>query len=830
MPDGRPRRSRQDQGTGRGTTRAATALAALPAPPLSPGRRAARAPSLAVVEPGEELPAHLTSFIGRTREIADVRRLLGEARLVTLTGVGGVGKTRIALRVVAGSRRRYSGGRWLVDLSALADGALIARTIAARLGLREQIGSTLEDTLLGYLKTRSALRLVERLLLACPGLRILATSREPFEIPGERVAQVPPLALPDSGVLTHPVGGDGVAERLRQSEAVALFVDRATAATPAFRLTDANAPAIARICQYLDGLPLAIELAAARTRTFSVEQLAARLGERFWLVTGSSRTSQPRHRTLEASVDWSYELLVGPEQTLLRALSVFAGGFTDEAAERVGSPRQADCDDVLDLLSQLVSKSLVILEQQGARTRYRLLETIRQYGLKKLREAGEEDLIRRRHAMFYATLAHRAEPELFGATQLTWFDRFEVEHDNVRAALDWIRSAVERSDVEAGRAGLEAGAALGWFWIARGYYSEGRNRLPKLLALTGQSVRTPARVDALHHASACCYILGDHALIRPLLDEAVSLGRQLGYARGTAMALKGLGMMAQEEGDPRRAVRLYDEGLAVARSARDTVATYLLLIWRADFDRAHGLVDHAAELLEESLQLSRAQGDGWWVGHALARLAHLALLRRDYARATALGQEGLSRRWELHDRQGAAWNLELLAWVAGAWGRPERAARLLAAARAARERTGARLLPQEQDGHDRTLATARAALGEQAFAAAWAEGQARPPDPAVEYALAADEPATVGAAASTIVRNGPATARASGALTSREVEVVVLIARGYTNRQIANDLVIARGTVANHVAHILDKLGFHSRAQVAGWAAEQQLHGRATDS
>jgi len=814
------------------------------------GQRGMRGPPLAVVEAGPDLPAQLTSFVGRERAIADLGQLLRDARLVTLVGGGGVGKTRLALELVARRRRRSVGGAWLVDLAAIGEGALVVRAIASRLGLREQIGSPLEATLVAYLKARSALLLldncehlidataqvVETLLSACPDLRILATSREPFDVPGEHVYPVPPLSLPEPDLLHDDVERDAVPEQLARFEAVALFLDRAVAATPDFRLTPSNAPAVVRICRFLDGLPLAIELTAARLKAFSVDQIADRLGERFWLVTGASRTTVPRHRTLEASVDWSYELLSTAEQALLRTVSVFVGGFAEEAVERVASrelraasdppthSRLTTHDSPLAVLAQLIGKSLVILEERGGRARYRLLETIRQYGVKKLREAGEEDLARRRHAAYYTALAHRAEPELFSAGQRVWFDRFEIEHDNFRVALDWVGAALERGDHDVGPSALEAGAALGWFWIARGYYSEGWRRLPQLLRLTGPSTRTPARVIALHHASACCYILGDRAPIGGLLGEAVSLGHDLGYARGTAMALKGLGVMAHEDGDPERAARLYDDGLAVARRAGDTVATYLLLIWRSDLDRARGLFDHAAELLEESLQLTREQGDHWWMGHALARLGHLALLRGDYARATALAREGLNRRWELNDRQGAAWNLELLAWVAGALGHAERATRLLGAAQAARERTGARLLPQEQDGHERTQAAARRALGEEAFAAAWAEGHTRPPDRAVEYALAVDRPGeAVSTTARTTAPDGSPNDRAVGGLTARELEVAALIARGCNNREIAEQLVVARGTVANHVAHILDKLGFHSRTQIAGWAVERQL-------
>jgi len=824
---GRPQRSAAGSDVGHGPAQSES-------PSWQAAQREMRAPSLAVVEHGLDLPAQLTSFVGREGALADLDWLLQDARLVTLVGVGGVGKTRLALELAAMRQGQLADGTWLVDLTSIADGSLVTRTIASRLGLREQIGVSLADTLVEYLESRSALLLLDNcehlidavaataqtLLLGCANLRIVATSREPLELPGEHVYQVRPLSLPDPGLLDGAAEGADVAEQLAKSEATALFLDRARAATPGFRLTGRNARAVVRICQSLDGLPLAIELTAARLKTFSAEQIAEKLAERFWLVTGASRTAVARHRTLEASVDWSYELLSEAERALLRTVSVFAGGFTEEAADSSLAPHPSS----LDLLAQLVGKSLVILEERDGQARYRLLETIRQYGLKKLREAGEEDLARRRHAVFYTSLVHRAEPELFGAEQFRWFELFETEHHNIRAALDWIASTLAQGDPTLGPAALEAGAALGWFWIARGYYSEGWRRLPELLRLTGPAVRTPARVDAIHHAAACCYILGDRAPIMGLLDEAVPLGRELAYARGTAMALKALGVMAHEEGDPERAVRLYDDGLAVARSAGETVATYLLLIWRSDLDRARGQLDHAAELLEESLRLTREQGDRWWMGHALARLAHLALLRGDYARATALGQEGLNRRWELNDRQGAAWNLELLAWVAGAWGRHERAARLLGAAQAARERTGARLLPQEQDGHARTRVAARDALGEQAFAAAWAEGHARPPDRAVEYALAVDgTSAAVGTEGT--ARDGAPIGRMPGVLTARESEVALLIARGYGNRQIAEQLVVARGTVANHVAHILDKLGFHSRTQIAGWAVEQQLEG-----
>jgi non-specific serine/threonine protein kinase len=777
---------------------------------------------------------------------------------VTLTGVGGVGKTRLALQTASTMRPRFKGPIWLVDFASLVDDRLVAQTVASRLGLSEQAGHPLDETLSGLLMTRRALlvldncehlvdacaELAERLLRACPRLTILVTSRESFTIPGERVYQVPPLTLPTPEVAARLTAGDAATNGLERSEAIALFLDRATAANPAFRLAERNASAVLRVCQYLEGLPLAIELAAARTRSFSVDQIAMRLEERFWPLTGGSRTVLPRHRTLQASVDWSYDLLSEPEQVLLHRLSPFMGGFTLEAAERVGSGQLEEegrdghghclspstgclpAVGILELLAQLVGKSLVLQEEHDGQPRYRLLETIRQYAAEKLALTTEEETIRDHHASFYLELAERAAVQMFGPEQVAWLERLELEYGNLRAALDWIRRVLERG--EAGRdmaqAALRFGAALGWFWTTRGRLSEGRDHLMTLLALASPTVRTTARVDALFYASTYHLMLGDLQPIRGLLDEALALSDEFGYARGTALALMTLGLVAQIQGEIDRGRAMLDEGLTIARRAEDSATTSHILVWRANLARAEGRLDQAADMLQDSLGLARERGDRWWAAHALVNLAHVVLLRGDPSHSAMLAQEGLRIRRELNDCLGISWCIEVIAWAASARGHAGHAARLLGAAQAARERVGLRIVPHEQLSHERAVAATRDALGVQAFETIWAEGHSWPTDHALDYAHAADEPATEPPNVQDRSRSG----RVPGALTPREEEVAALIARGYTNRQIAGELVVARGTVANHVAHILDKLGFQSRAQIAGWAVERHLGGHVT--
>jgi len=461
-------------------------------PPARPRRpvTASGAEAAPPRRPAHNLPLQLTSFVGRDRERAGVRRLLATSRLVTLTGPGGVGKTRLALRVAADVLPEYPHGVWLAELAVLADPARVPQAVAAAAGVPEDPARPLLAVLADALRPRRLLllldncehlvgacaRLADALLRACPGLTVLATSREPLSIAAEAAWPVPPLAVPDAG--KPPPGGTAA-----RYEAVRLFRDRAAAARPTFRLTRRNAPAVAQLCARLDGLPLALELAAARVRVLPVAELAARLEDRFRLLTGGSRAAPARQQTLRATLDWSYDLLSEPERALFRRLAVFAAGWTMAAAEAVG----ADADgqgiapgEVLDLLTGLLDKSLVTADEQPDGTaRYRLLETVRQYAQERLAAGGEAEVVQRRHAAFFLGLAEAAAPELLGGRQTAWLDRLEREHDNLRAALEWL---TERGAVEAG---LRLGNAVGPFWLTRGYLQEPRERLERLLALPG---------------------------------------------------------------------------------------------------------------------------------------------------------------------------------------------------------------------------------------------------------------------------------------------------------------------------------------------------------
>ena len=482
--------------------------------------------------------------------------------------------------------------------------------------------------------------LADSLLLTCPGLRILATSREALNIPGEIVWQVPSLTSPDA----LPASGGPPLGHLARYEAVRLFVDRAVGARSTFTVTPQSAPAVAQICHRLDGIPLALELAAARVKALSVEQIAARLDDRFRLLTGGHRTALPRHQTLRATVDWSYALLSEPERTLFNRLSVFAGGWTLEAAEAICAGEGIEAGEVFELLAQLVDKSLVLAEERSGEVRYRLLETIRQYGAEKLRQAGEEVVQRERHRDWYLRLAEQAEPKLKGPEQAAWLNRLAIEHDNLRAALEWgrlealagsepapslsIGQALERSagtehgGAEAGQAGLRLVGALWWFWRLRGYLSEGRKWLAEALARAPE--RTVARAKALHGAGWLAFVQGDFPAARHLLEESLAVAREVGYRQDIASCLSNLGFLALAQGDQAAAHALYQEGVVVAREV----------------------------------------GDGWGLGWALLRAGNAALDEDDNAAARALLEESLAVRRELGDQQGSALSLLFLGLTA----------------------------------------------------------------------------------------------------------------------------------------------------------------------
>jgi predicted ATPase len=739
-------------------------------------------PLLSPQAPRHNLPEHLTGLIGRETEQGEVLSLLAAARLVTLVGAGGVGKTRLALAVAAELVDRYADGVWLVELAALAEPGLVVAAVAQALGVREEATRPLMDTLIDHLKSRQLLLLLDncehlvaacaglagRLARSCPTLSLLATSREALEVAGERRYRVPSLPVPDLALLPP-------AERLAESAAVALFVTRARERRSDFALTAQNGRAVASICARLDGIPLAIELAAARVGSLAVEGIAARLDDRFRLLTGGARDALPRQRTLRAALDWSYNLLGEPEQLVLDRLSVFAGGWTLAAAEAVCAGEGVEDWEVLDLLGGLVNRSLVQAADAGGELRYGLLETVRQYARERLAEAGGTEGARDRHLGWCLTLAEDAAPHLEGPEHDAWLARLEAEHDNLRAALAW---AGERG---AGEPGLRLAGALARFWDMRGYLGEGRGWLDAALA-TGEPAAPQARAGALSGAGHLALNQGDFARAAALYEEALALRRALGDRQGIATTLSSLGNVAFDQGQYERAAALQEESLALSRALGDRYGIADALTNLGNALAGQGDIEGAVALYEESLVLKRQLGDTYNIAGLLNNLGNAAYLRGDLAGAAVLYEESLALRRDLGDTWGIAMSLnnlgqvaclrgdhaqggtllreavlvshdigarvllaeglEALAWAVVALGQPERAGRLGGAAEALREALGLPLQPEQRVGHDPAVQAMRAALGEAMFAAAWAEGRTLPFDQALSLAHA-DTPATV---------------------------------------------------------------------------------------
>jgi len=699
------------------------------------------------------LPRQLTSFVGRAREIVEVKRLLSTTALLTLTGPGGCGKTRLALQVAAELIDEYADGVWLVELAGLIEPALVPHSVATALHLREGPDRTVHAALRQYLETRELLlvldncehvvaacaEMAEALVRSCPRLRILATSREPLGVGGEIVWRVPPLSLPG------PQGEPSV-RSLLQYEAIRLFVERTTAVQPGFPLTPQNASAVATVCRQLDGLPLAIELAAARTRALSVEQIAARLDARFRLLTGGSRTASPRQQTLRGALDWSYDLLSQKERGLLRQLSVFAGGWTLEAAETICSGEGVEPQEILDLLIQLVLKSLVLADAREERVRYRLLETVREYARDRLIESGNAAALQKRHLDWYLQVAEKAEPELTGADQRIWLDRLEVEHDNLRAALESSKVDESHSDV-----GLRMAAALRHFWNVRGHFTEGRSWLEAMLS-RAPDAPAAVRAKALAGAGFLASRLGDYDGSITLCTDSLSLFRQLGDLSGISQALFFLGVTAVAQRSYERAKTFFMESLALSREAGNKRRMGIALNSIGEVARCQGDFDAARASYQESLALKREVGDTYGSALTLGNLGYVALHQRDYDAATALFTEALSIGRPLMSKVGIAVHLAGLGGVAAAKGEYERGARLLAAAENLLNLLGASLEPSDRDEYDRSIAATRSGLGATAFAAACAKGKTMTLDQAIDYALGSAEPA--GPAGSAPFSNG----------------------------------------------------------------------------
>jgi predicted ATPase/class 3 adenylate cyclase/Tfp pilus assembly protein PilF len=688
------------------------------------------------------LPLQLTSFIGREKESAEVKSLLQKTRLLTLTGSGGCGKTRLAMQVAADMLEHYSDGVWVVELASLTDTALVPQTVASALGLREQVGKTFVQTLTDYLKSKRLLlvldncehllnacaQLCDALQRACSHLTILTSSREGLGISGELTYRVPSLSLPDPKQTI-------TIEAINQYEAVRLFVERAQFQKSDFRVTSQNALALASVCHRLDGIPLAIELAAARVRSLSVEEIHSRLDNSFRILIGGSKTALPRQQTLRALIDWSYDLLTDTERLLLCRLSVFAGGWTLAAAEQVGVGESADRGtiedwEVLDLLTSLVDKSLVIAQTQAETARYHLLETVRQYARDRWREREDVLLVRARHRDYFLALAEAARPKLGGLEQARWLGMLEEEHDNLRQALTFCLEQPKEAE-----AGMRLAAALSHFWGTRGHQSEGRQHLNAVLAFPVRQGDLKARADALNGAGLLAQEQGDYAAARALHEESLTIERELGDKQGIAISLNNLGILADCQGDYVAARALYEESLTIKRELEDKqgIAISLNNLGILAYDQGDYVA--ARVQFEESLTIKRELGDKAGIATSLMNLGNAAYNLGDNVGARALYEESLTLYRKLEHKRGIAYCLDASASLNSQDQQERLAARLWGAATALREEIGVPRLSQDQERVDRKMAEVQSALGEAAFTAAWKEGRAMTWEQAVALAL-----------------------------------------------------------------------------------------------
>ena len=766
----------------RGAQHAGTA--AVPTPAAAPTRSADAAAPLG------SLPVPLTSFVGRERELAAVTLMLaGGTRLLTLTGPGGSGKTRLAFAVAERVRDRYPDGVPWVDLSPITDPGLVAAAIARVVGVRESGGRPPSALLGEFLRARRALLLLDNfeqvvegaplvaeLLRNCPELTVLVTSRVALRLSGEQEYAVPPLPLPAPASLPEPAA-------VATSPAVALFVQRASAVRPDFALTDDNTTAVASICARVDGLPLALELAAARVRALSPQALLARLEgamptsvgpSRLQLLTGGARDLPARQQTLRDTIAWSYDLLNPWEQVLFRRLAVFVGGWTLEAAESVCAIGGIDEGDVLDLLDALVEQSLVVAQENDLGPRYRMLETIREYALERLTAAGEDGDARGRHLAYFARLAITAEPKMeWGAEQLAWLRRLERERDNLHAALAWAAAGADPA------AGQRMAMALWRFWWQRGLMSQGRRWLEWALSLPAEP---SLRARLLLLAGQFAYWSGEMHAAQAYLEASLGIYRQCDDTAEIAWTLHRLGLTIAERGEPERGLALCEESIALCRMLGDERGLAYALQTAGNVARMGGDRDRPEAYAEEALALCRASGNQLLTPYPLRQLLMVALTRSDDARARVLGEESLALAWAIEDphaitsvltdllrlarrqrnleeteargREGlgvlrriganqyAEAILEIMAWAASERGQPERAAMVLGAASALRQASGTSRDVLDRAAYNETLAATRAAAGDARFAAAWARGQSLSLDAAIAEALPPIEPAS----------------------------------------------------------------------------------------
>jgi predicted ATPase/DNA-binding NarL/FixJ family response regulator len=813
---------------------------------------------------GGGLPAQPGVLVGRSVELAWIGARLrrDETRLLTLLGPAGTGKTRLAIEVAGEVADAFPDGVYFVDLSPLRDAALVTSAIAHALDLRAQPEQPLLEVVKSHLAQRRILLLLdnfEQLLPAAPvltdllqastGLRVLVTSRSPLHLRWEQEFAVSPLAVPSLTPLPPPA-------TLASIGSVALFIQRTQRVDPTFRLDEVNGRAVAEICVRLDGLPLAIELAAARARVLPPQPLLNRLDRRLSLLEGGGPDQPARQRTLRGAIDWSYDLLSNPEKMLFRRLGVFSGGFALDAVPDVCSPDHPGGIDALSAIESLVDKSLVRQERSGlgglTDLRFGMLETIREYALERLVASGEAAATRRRHAAYYLGGAEMVFAQLKSTQLAAWLNSIAVEDGNIRAALSWCE---ENSDPELG---LRAARLLAWFWTVRGQTTEGRARLSGLLRVSG-AAPAALRAVALYAAGTLAMSQSDLVEARRLFEESVAIGRELHDPASLLGPLSGLGSVAMQQGENDLAGEALEEALAIQTELHDGIgigeslnSLANLASRRGDlaqtrvlYERAmavnrefgyrvdvvmhnlgalaeeEGDLEGARRLLEESVAVKRMLGDSLGLALSLAKLGEIVGTLGDVSLAHQLLGESVSIQRELGDVHSMAFGLERFAIVAAAHGQAQRALQLAGAASAVREAIGTPLAASAQAALEARFAPARASLRTQLAEAAWARGRAMSMDAAIAYALNEGEDAAPDAER----RKRPG--EASSGLTPREREVAVRIARGLTNRQMAVELTLAERTVDVHVSNILSKLHMSSRSQVAAWVVENGWLGEA---
>ena len=691
------------------------------------------------------LPVQLTSFVGREREMTEVKRLLGTTHLLTLTGTGGTGKTRLSLQVAADILETFTDGVWLVELATLSEPDGLVEAVVGVLGVREEPGNPLQATLVNYLRAKNLLlildncehliaavaRLSDTLLRACANLRILASSREGMGIAGETTWAVPSLSLPD--MWRNQLTNGELVEALSQYEAVRLFIDRALAVQPSFTITNENAPAVAQICWRLDGIPLAIELAAARVKVLTLDQIATRLDDSFRLLTGGSRTALPRQQTLRALIDWSYDLLSDSEKKLLRRLSVFVRGRTLEAVEAVCSGDGVEEYDVLDLLTQLVDKSLVTREEEtgGEEPRYYILESVWQYGRIKLEEAGELAAVRDRHLGYFLQFAEGAEPNLYRADQIAWLEKLEFERPNLRVALEWSAESPNRAEE-----GLRLAGALSRYWEVRSHFKQGREHYTAVLSRPEAAAHTRARAKALTGAGRLAWCQDDDTAARDYFHEALEIYRVLGEKREMAFVLAYLAFVERSEGEMERSRRYFDEAFAISQELNDRMLLAIVDSGRGTLAMEDGNLQLSRELKEKSLKVFREIGDTYVVGLLSWSLSRALMYLGDYANARALLEECVATSRQLRNKWSIPYYLEGFGEVAMGEGKAKRAAKLFGAGEALREKIGlAPSPPRDRLFYDKAVQAIREALPSDEFEAAWSLGRGMKAEQALAYAL-----------------------------------------------------------------------------------------------